>query len=71
MLILVLTEEEILAAKSNLINGFPLRIDSNNKLLENVSNIAWQELPLDTLDIWTKQLERVTKEDIQNAFKNI
>jgi zinc protease len=63
------TDEEVLAAKNNLINGFPLRIDSNSKLLDNLSAIAWFDLPLNTLDDWTMQVKKVTKEDIQAAFK--
>jgi zinc protease len=62
-------EDEIIAAQSNLVNGFALRIDSNNKLLENVANIAWNDLPLNTLDTWTTQIQKVTKEDIQRVFK--
>jgi zinc protease len=63
------SDEEITAAKSNLMNGFALRIDSNSKLLANVAGIAWNELPLDTLDTWTNQVEKVSKEDIQRVFK--
>jgi len=63
------SDEEIIAAQSNLVNGFALRIDSNNKLLENVANIAWNDLPLNTLDTWTTQIQKVTKEDIQRVFK--
>jgi zinc protease len=63
------TDEEITAAKNNLINGFPLRLDSNSKLLENLSAIAWFDLPLDTLDEWTNQVKKVTKGDVQAAFK--
>ncbi len=40
------TEAELRAAKDNLIGGFALRIDSNRKLLANVANIAWNDLPL-------------------------
>jgi zinc protease len=60
---------ELIAAKSNLINGFPLRIDNNRKLLDNVSSIAWNELPIDTLDVWTKQVEAVTLEQVRTAFQ--
>ena len=63
------SEAEMLAAKSNLVNGFPLRIDSNKKILDNVANIAWNDLPLDTLDTWTKQLSSVTKEQVIAAYK--
>jgi zinc protease len=63
------TDEELQAAKNNLVNGFPLRIDSNRKILDNVSSIAWNDLPLDTLDQWTNQLRKVTKEQVVAAFK--
>jgi zinc protease len=63
------TEAEMLAAKSNLINGFPLRIDSNRKILDNVASIAWNDLPLDTLDTWTNQMRAVTREQVIAAFK--
>jgi 16S rRNA (guanine966-N2)-methyltransferase len=52
------TEAELRAAKDNLIGGFALRIDSNRKLLGNVANIAWNDLPLDYLDHWTKRSKR-------------
>lgn len=64
------SDDEVMAAKNNLINGFPLRIDSNGKLLENLSSIAWHNLPLNTLDEWTNGIKKVTKEDIQQTFKN-
>lgn len=63
------TPSELLAAKSNLVNGYPLRIDNNRKLLDNVSSIAWNELPLDTMEIWTKQVEAVTLEQVTAAFQ--
>ncbi len=63
------TEAELKAAKDNLIGGFALRIDSNRKLLDNVANIAWNQLPLDYLDRWTQQVEAVTVADIRGAFQ--
>ncbi len=62
------SQDELDAAVSNLVGGFALRIDSNRKLLENVSNIAWNELPLNYLDSWTQQVQRVTLADIRAAF---
>ena len=62
------TEEELKAAKDNLIGGFALRIDSNRKLLDNVANIAWNNLPLDYLDTWTTRVQQLTTADIQAAF---
>ena len=63
------TADELQAAKDNLIGGFALRIDSNRKLLDNVANIAWNELPLDYLDTWTQQVDRLTPADIKAAFQ--
>jgi zinc protease len=62
------TEAELKAAKDFLIGGFALRIDSNRKLLDNVANIAWFDLPLDYLDTWTKQVQKVTSAQIKAAF---
>lgn len=65
------TEPELQAAKANLIGGFALRIDSNRKLLENVASIAWNRLPLNHLDQWTAQVERVTVADVRRAFGRV
>jgi zinc protease len=65
------TEAELTAAKSNLVGGFALRIDSNRKLLDNVANIAWNRLPLDYLSTWTRQIERVSAFDVQRAMARV
>ena len=62
------TAAELKAAKDNLVGGFALRIDSNRKLLDNVANIAWNNLALDYLDTWTQQVEKVSAADIRAAF---
>lgn len=62
------TAAELKAAKDNLIGGFPLLLDSNRKLLGNVANIAWNDLPLDYLDTWTARMNAITQSDIQAAF---
>ena len=59
------------AAKSNLIGGFALRIDSNRKVLDNVANIAWNRLPLNYLDNWTAQVERVRVDDVRHAMARV
>ena len=63
------TPSELAAAKANLMNGYPLRIDNNRKLLDNVSSITWNDLPLDTMEVWTKQVEAVTLEQVKDAFQ--
>ncbi|NMM08162.1 pitrilysin family protein [Polaromonas sp.] len=62
------TEAELKAAKDNLMGGFALRIDSNRKLLDNISSIAWNNLPLDYLDTWTEQVNKVSVADVKAAF---
>jgi len=62
------SDQELQAAKDNLIGGFALRIDTNRKLLDNVANIAWNGLPLDYLSSWTECVQRVTTSDIRQAF---
>jgi len=63
------TPAELKAAKDFLIGGFPLLIDSNRKLLENIANIAWYNLPLNYLDTWTANVQRVTAADVKAAFQ--
>lgn len=62
------TATELEAAKANLVGGFALLIDSNRKLLANLASIAWNDLPLDYLDHWTRRVEAVSLEDIRGAF---
>ena len=62
------TADELRAAQDNLVGGFALRLDSNKKLLDNLANIAWHELPLNYLDTWTQRIQAVSAEDIRAAF---
>ena len=52
------TEKELHAAKDNIIGGFPLRIDSNKKILDYLSVIGFYQLPLTYLDDFTSQVEQ-------------
>ena len=63
------TAEELAAAKSNLIGGFALRIDSNGKILAQLSAIGFYCLPLDWLERWTDRVAAVTLEDVRAAFQ--
>jgi zinc protease len=45
-----------------------LLLDSNRKLLENVANIAWYDLPLNYLDTWVANVQRVSIADVKAAF---
>lgn len=63
------TEKELRAAKQNIIYGFPLRIDSNGKILDYLSLVGFYNLPLTYLDDFPKEVERVTVGDINRAFR--
>ena len=62
------TQAELDAAKSNLIGGFALRIDSNRKLLDNIGNIAWNDLALDYLETWTREVQAVSLNQVRAAM---
>lgn len=61
--------EELKNAKANLIGGFPMRIDSNNKILEYLSVIGFYKLPLDYLDTFNANIAAVTAQQVHDAFK--
>ena len=63
------SEKELFAAKQNIINGFPLRIDSNKKILDYLSVIGFYHLPLTYLDDFPARISQVTVADITAAFK--
>lgn len=63
------TEKELRAAKQNIIGGFPLRIDSNKKIIDYLSVIGFYELPLTYLDDFTTRVDKVTTRQIHDAFK--
>lgn len=62
------TADELKAAKQNIVGGFPLRIDSNAKILDYLAVIGFYKLPLDYLDNFTSQVESVTAAQIKDAF---
>ena len=63
------TAEELAAAQNNISGGFPLRLDSNSKILRFVAVIGFYGLPLDYLDTFTDKVDAVTVEQIRDAFK--
>ena len=62
------TEAELQAAKDHLIGGFPLLLDGNVKLLDNVANLAWYGLPLDYLETWVRQVQALTVSAVHDAY---
>ncbi|TMH39097.1 MAG: insulinase family protein [Betaproteobacteria bacterium] len=62
------TEAELKAAKKSLVGGFPLRIDTNRKILEQIAAIAFYRLPLAWLDEFPARVEGVTLAQVRSAF---
>ena len=64
-----ITEEQLTASKKNITGGFALRLDSNQKLAENLAMIGFYGLPLDYLNNYIGKVESVTAQDVNDAFK--
>jgi zinc protease len=62
------TERELADAKASLAGGFPLRIDSNRKLLNEWAIVGFYGLPETWLADFPRAIERVTAADVRAAF---
>lgn len=63
------TAKELADAKKNITGGFPLRLDSNRKITQYVAMIGFYHLPLNYLQTFNKNVEKVTRAQIMDAFK--
>ncbi|MFA5083624.1 MAG: insulinase family protein, partial [Hydrogenophilaceae bacterium] len=63
------TEAELQQARDNLVGGFPLRLDSNRKILEYLAMIGFYRLPPDWLDSYPKKVAAVSRDDIMRALR--
>ena len=63
------TEEELNAAKKNITGGFPLNLNSNSKIANYVAMIGYYGLPMDYLDTFNDNINKVTVAEIKGAFK--
>jgi len=63
------TRKELQAAKDNITGGFPMRIDSNKKILGYLSMIGFYELPLTYLADFNQQVSAVTVKQVNDAFR--
>lgn len=63
------TPQELDAAKRYLTGSFPLKLDSNKKLADNLAYIGFYGLPLTYLDTYIDRVRAVTIEQIRVAFK--
>lgn len=62
-------EQKLADIKSNLIGGWPLRMDSNSKILGYISMIGFYDLPLDYLDAFPRHIEQLSKAEVLAAWQ--
>jgi len=63
------TADELKQAKQNIVGGFPLRFDSNRKILDYLSVIGFYHLPLTYIEDFPANVEKVTLAAVRDAFK--
>ena len=63
------TETELQQAKDNIIGGFPLRFDSNAKLIGYLSVMGIYGLPDDFLNAYPDRVRTLSHEDIRRAWQ--
>ncbi len=63
------TEEELIASKKDITGSFPLGVASNDDIVGYLGMIGFYDLPLDYLDAFKGQIDKITREDVADAFK--
>ncbi len=62
-------EDELNDSLKNITGGFPLRIDSNKKIVGYLSMIGFYNLPLDYLDTFVANINQQTKQKVDDVLK--
>ncbi len=62
-------KDELAESMSNITGGFPLKIDSNGKLLDYLAMIGFYDLPIDYLDNFIANVRAVDVKMINDALK--
>lgn len=63
-----MTGKELEASRKNITGGFPLRIDSNKKILGYLAMIGFYNLPLSYLDDFNKRIDELSLSQINKAL---
>lgn len=63
------TEDELKQAKAHITGSFPLRFDSNAKLIGNLVVIGLYNRPTDWLDTYNSKINAISAEDIRAAWQ--
>jgi len=61
--------DELADSLKNITGGFPLRIDSNKKIVEYLSVIGFYDLPLDYLDTFVSSVNLQNKKKVDDALQ--
>ncbi len=62
-------EDELQDSLKNITGGFPLRIDSNKKIVEYLSMMGFYQLPLDYLDTFVSRVNQQTRDNVHDALQ--
>ncbi len=65
-----ISAEQLETAKKSITGGFPLRIDSNSKIVEYLAMIGFYHLPLDYLDRFNERINALTLAQVRDAFRH-
>ncbi len=65
------TQDELEASIKNITGGFPLRLDSNRKIVDHLAQIGFYGLPLDYLETFNEKVEAVTIADVKQALTRL
>lgn len=64
------TAKQLAMAKANIINGYPLTLDSNSKLATTLSLVAFYHLPGNFIKDYTNHVKHVTLADVTKAMQD-
>ncbi len=64
-----ITAEQLSTAKKSITGGFPLRIDSNGKIVEYLALIGYYKLPVDYLDKFNKRINSLSLHQVRDALR--
>ncbi|OGO91511.1 MAG: peptidase M16 [Coxiella sp. RIFCSPHIGHO2_12_FULL_44_14] len=63
------SQTDLVAAKENLIGGFPLALATNQSMLAEMTRLAFYHQPLNYWDTYRQRIEAVQATDIKKAFQ--
>ena len=67
----LVSEKEYEGAINYLTGSFPLRIDSNSKILGYLTTMQMENLGIDYLSTWQNKVKSVTREDMQRVARRL